>query len=256
MVAAGRFREDLYYRLQGMVVRVPPLRERKQEIPALVEHFRREIVAAGQSRVQAFSTDVMDELFRRDWPGNVRELRNAVFRTMVLAPGTQVELADLRAALPIATGAAPAEVAATPGGPPPAAAAQPAPPSAGHGGAPGRAPDQPRNGTAEALAELAGSTAAAPIEPTVVVPQPALSNGGEPDFQTVPVDQLPDRLRRLLDLIVRRGSIGTSEHMDSHGISHRTGLRDLQILVKMGLVERVGQRRGARYRPINRPSPK
>jgi len=137
-----------------------------------------------------------------------------------------------------------------------AAAAQPAPPSAGHGGAPGRAPDQPRNGTAEALAELAGSTAAAPIEPTVVVPQPALSNGGEPDFQTVPVDQLPDRLRRLLDLIVRRGSIGTSEHMDSHGISHRTGLRDLQILVKMGLVERVGQRRGARYRPINRPSPK
>ncbi len=99
MVADGRFREDLYYRLQGMVVRVPPLRERKQEIPGLVEQFRRDAVAAGQSHAEGFSTDVLDELFRRDWPGNVRELRNEVFRALVLAQGALVTANDLAGVL-------------------------------------------------------------------------------------------------------------------------------------------------------------
>src|SRR5690606_21794912 len=84
MVAEGRFREDLYYRLQGMMIRVPPLRERREEIPALVEMFRRQAVADGHTRVEGFSADAMDELYRRDWPGNVRELKNAVLRAMVL----------------------------------------------------------------------------------------------------------------------------------------------------------------------------
>ncbi|MHC5065354.1 MAG: sigma-54 interaction domain-containing protein, partial [Planctomycetota bacterium] len=99
MVAEGSFREDLYYRLQGMVVRVPPLRERKQEIPGLVEQFRRDAVAAGQSQAEGFSTDVLDELFRRDWPGNVRELRNEVFRALVLAQGPLVTANDLAGVL-------------------------------------------------------------------------------------------------------------------------------------------------------------
>ncbi|MCB9871954.1 MAG: sigma 54-interacting transcriptional regulator [Planctomycetes bacterium] len=85
MIAAGTFREDLYYRLQGMVVTVPPLRDRKSEIPRLIEVFRAEAVAAGHTAVRGFSTDAMDELYRRDWPGNVRELRNTVFRALVLA---------------------------------------------------------------------------------------------------------------------------------------------------------------------------
>src|SRR5262249_10859747 len=100
MVQEGRFREDLFYRLQGIVVQVPPLRDRKQEIPALVEQFRSEVVASGQSRVRGFTTDAMDELFRRDWPGNIRELRTAVHRAMVLAAGELVERRDLLAALP------------------------------------------------------------------------------------------------------------------------------------------------------------
>jgi transcriptional regulator with GAF, ATPase, and Fis domain len=91
MVAEGRFREDLYYRLQGLVVLVPPLRDRKPELGGLVEHFRREVVEAGQSQVTSLSTDAMDELYRYDWPGNIRELRNTVFRAMIMARGTVVQ---------------------------------------------------------------------------------------------------------------------------------------------------------------------
>ncbi|MBM4063255.1 MAG: HAMP domain-containing protein, partial [Planctomycetes bacterium] len=99
LVAEGRFREDLYYRLQGMVVRVPALRERKAELPGLVEHFRQEVVEAGQSHATAISPDAMDELFRHDWPGNIRELRNTVFRAMVMARGGAVQQRDVAAAL-------------------------------------------------------------------------------------------------------------------------------------------------------------
>ena len=106
MVADGRFREDLYYRLQGIVVQVPPLRDRRQEIPGLVEQFRSEVAASGESRVRGFATDAMDELFRREWPGNIRELRNAVYRAMVLATGELVERRDVFAALPVQAGGA------------------------------------------------------------------------------------------------------------------------------------------------------
>src|SRR5690606_28663376 len=95
MVEEGRFREDLYYRLQGMMVRVPPLRERRQEIPLLVEQFRQEAVESGQTTVRGFSAEAMDELFRRSWPGNVRELRNTVLRAMVMARGERVTRRDL-----------------------------------------------------------------------------------------------------------------------------------------------------------------
>src|SRR5262249_44017820 len=130
MVAAGRFREDLFYRLQGIVVQVPSLRERRQEIPALVEQFRSEVVASGQSRVRGFTTDAMDELFRREWPGNIRELRMAVHRAMGLPTGELVERRDVLAALPAlpapaAPIAAPQPVAPPP--PPPATEPEPAP---------------------------------------------------------------------------------------------------------------------------------
>ena len=87
----GRFREDLFYRLQGVQLQVPPLRERKVEIPALVEHFRREY-GEGARR---FSPGALDRLHRHRWPGNVRELRNVVLRALVLARGSFVEAEDL-----------------------------------------------------------------------------------------------------------------------------------------------------------------
>jgi len=63
------------------------------------------------------------------------------------------------------------------------------------------------------------------------------------------LDGLPPRIRTLYDALVAKGSIGTQDHMQTAGVSHRTGLRDLQTLVELGLAERVGSRRGARYRP-------
>jgi len=100
MVARGQFREDLYYRLQGMTIAVPPLRDRKSEIPSLVEAFCTEARAEGHTQVRGFTTDALDALFKHDWPGNVRELRNAVMRAVVLASGEWVEPNQLDGLLP------------------------------------------------------------------------------------------------------------------------------------------------------------
>ena len=95
-VRRGRFREDLYYRLNVIEIRVPPLRERREEIPQLVEHFRLECSRAHALDVQGFAPDVLDALHGYSWPGNVRELRNVVERAMLLADGTTVEQRHLQ----------------------------------------------------------------------------------------------------------------------------------------------------------------
>ncbi|WP_437579006.1 sigma 54-interacting transcriptional regulator [Sorangium sp. So ce887] len=84
-VNSGRFREDLYYRLSVLTVRVPPLRERKEDIGLLVHSFLNELGAA--DKVGLFSPEVIEEMKRYDWPGNVRELRNYVERRVVLGEG-------------------------------------------------------------------------------------------------------------------------------------------------------------------------
>jgi len=81
-VNSGRFREDLYYRLSVVTIRVPPLRERKEDIPALVQCFLNELNAVDQP--QLFSSDMLEAMMRYDWPGNVRELKNQVERRIVL----------------------------------------------------------------------------------------------------------------------------------------------------------------------------
>jgi two-component system nitrogen regulation response regulator NtrX len=83
-IAAGRFREDLFYRLNVVPIQVPPLRERRDDIPLLVEHFAAQLGRDGVS-VKRFSTEALRALSSRDWPGNVRELRNAVERLMILS---------------------------------------------------------------------------------------------------------------------------------------------------------------------------
>jgi len=84
-VAAGRFREDLYYRLNVIPIRVPPLRERRDDVELLVQHF----VARGAAKlgrsVRAISEEALAEMRAYDWPGNVRELRNIVERALVLS---------------------------------------------------------------------------------------------------------------------------------------------------------------------------
>jgi PAS domain S-box-containing protein len=94
-VADGRFREDLYYRLKVIAIELPPLRERREDIPALAEHFLGSLREATGKDVSAFSPETMDILFRHPWPGNVRELRNAVEHAVVRARGTAAVPDDL-----------------------------------------------------------------------------------------------------------------------------------------------------------------
>jgi DNA-binding NtrC family response regulator len=93
-VADGSFREDLYYRLDVIQVRLPPLRERKEDVPMLVEEFL-ERLGAELQRVLRVSPDTMATLLAHDWPGNVRELRNVLERGAVVAQGDTIRPEDL-----------------------------------------------------------------------------------------------------------------------------------------------------------------
>ena len=94
-VAAGAFREDLYFRLAGFTITVPPLRDRKEDIPALVHEFLRRSSQRVKKDVKSVSADAMTALVRYAWPGNVRELENAIERAVILANGATVKKRDL-----------------------------------------------------------------------------------------------------------------------------------------------------------------
>jgi DNA-binding NtrC family response regulator len=89
-VRRSEFREDLFHRLHVIELRVPPLRDRREEIPDLMEHFRKELNVRHGLAVEAFAPDAMDALYRHPWPGNVRELRNVLERAMLLSGGPTV----------------------------------------------------------------------------------------------------------------------------------------------------------------------
>ena len=93
-IAAGKFREDLLYRLNVVPVEVPPLRARRADIPQLVEHFVQQSMRQGLPPKQ-FDAEAVKRLQAHDWPGNVRELRNAVERLLILAPGRLVTPEDV-----------------------------------------------------------------------------------------------------------------------------------------------------------------
>ena len=92
-VAAGRFREDLFYRLSVVPLRLPPLRERPEDIPVLVNHFLQKLASAGQP-LKTIAAEAMDFLMKADWPGNVRQLENTIEHAVVLSRGQQIGLAD------------------------------------------------------------------------------------------------------------------------------------------------------------------
>ena len=94
MVKAGQFREDLYYRLNVFPVMVPPLRERKEDIPALVDHFITRFAAEEGRKVHGITAEALSLLRAYAWPGNVRQLENTVFRAIVLCESDTLELQD------------------------------------------------------------------------------------------------------------------------------------------------------------------
>jgi two-component system response regulator HydG len=98
-VRAGRFREDLFYRLHIVPLHVPALRERMEDLPLLVSHFVERLRARTRSEVRGVSAECLRVMQRYDWPGNVRQLENALEQAMVFAEGALVEVEDLPAAL-------------------------------------------------------------------------------------------------------------------------------------------------------------
>jgi two-component system, NtrC family, nitrogen regulation response regulator NtrX len=112
-IAEGRFREDLLYRLNVVPIEVPALRDRLEDIPALVAHFAGQLAAGAGVPGKKFAEDAVRRLQSRQWPGNIRELRNAVERALILAPGKVVTPADVDRLLPAGNGG---QSAGEPGG--------------------------------------------------------------------------------------------------------------------------------------------
>jgi DNA-binding NtrC family response regulator len=96
-VAMGEFRDDLFYRLNVLAIYLPPLRERREDIPLLVKRFVREFAAQHDRPFPGITVEAMQRLMQAHWPGNVRQLRNLVESMVVLAPGTEIRAADIPA---------------------------------------------------------------------------------------------------------------------------------------------------------------
>jgi len=107
-IAEGRFRMDLYYRLNVFPVWMPPLRKRIEDIPLLVSHFIKVYNNKHQKNIHGISPGALEQLMRYEWPGNIRELENCIERSVVLTPGAMIDMVYINA--PYATVAAPASV--------------------------------------------------------------------------------------------------------------------------------------------------
>jgi two-component system response regulator HydG len=94
-IREGRFREDLFYRLCVVPIILPPLRQRRGDIPVLAHHFLQKHNGRRRDKIRGFSKEAMEALAKHDWPGNVRELENAIERAIVLARGDVITPADL-----------------------------------------------------------------------------------------------------------------------------------------------------------------
>ncbi|HEY6079713.1 MAG TPA: sigma 54-interacting transcriptional regulator, partial [Polyangiaceae bacterium] len=94
-VHAARFRQDLYYRIRVVELRVPPLRERRDDILSLARTFLKEAAERTRRKVTSITPSAANQLVRYGWPGNVRELENAIERAVVLAKGSRIDVEDL-----------------------------------------------------------------------------------------------------------------------------------------------------------------
>ena len=115
-IRAGRFREDLFYRLNVIPIQLPPLRERRQDIPLLVNHFLEKYNRENDKHVTRISPEVLDRLLDYPWPGNVRELENCVERVVVMSPGEVFQAGLLPVEIARPKGQAPPKSTAVPPG--------------------------------------------------------------------------------------------------------------------------------------------
>jgi DNA-binding NtrC family response regulator len=99
LVQEGKFRNDLFYRLNVVTIILPPLRERRDDIPLLARHFLHDFSLENNRKIEDISSDAVDALVAYDWPGNVRELRNVIERMVVLGRGPKLTLRDLPASV-------------------------------------------------------------------------------------------------------------------------------------------------------------
>jgi DNA-binding NtrC family response regulator len=99
-VKQGSFREDLYHRVYVFPLMLPPLRERREDIPVLAAHFARQVADQNSWKTKTFSAEAIEELENYAWPGNVRELRNVIERVLLLSTGDTIQAGDVRLALP------------------------------------------------------------------------------------------------------------------------------------------------------------
>jgi two-component system response regulator HydG len=99
LVRERRFREDLFYRLNGITIEIPPLRERAEDIPVLALHFLHVYTAKNHREIEGFTEAALARLWAYPWPGNVRELEHAVERAVILARGQLIDVADLSPAV-------------------------------------------------------------------------------------------------------------------------------------------------------------
>ena len=95
MVRTGDFREDLYYRLNAFLMYLPPLRERKEDIPELAEYFKDRLSAHIGKQTDPLTPEIIEVLQSYDWPGNVRELEHTIQRAVILCPDSQIGVEDL-----------------------------------------------------------------------------------------------------------------------------------------------------------------
>ena len=184
-VANGSFREDLYYRLNVLRIELPPLRERRADIPALVAHFLEGLARERGEEPKRLTPTALEHLMRHPLPGNVRELRNALARACVLSVGDELTPEQLLLEVPT------------------------------------HAPE------------------------TSARPTPAYRK--EFDFQGA---RLNHRQRQALEVFASGRTLTNRDYCGLVDVSERTGLRDLADLVKQGVLERLGKRKGARYRLV------
>jgi two-component system, NtrC family, nitrogen regulation response regulator NtrX len=100
-INAGRFREDLFYRLNVVPIHLPPLRQRREDIPLLIAHFAARLGAEHGRPPRRFTDEAVDRLTRYGWPGNIRELRNLIERVLIMTDGESVGLAEVDEVLPL-----------------------------------------------------------------------------------------------------------------------------------------------------------